>query len=443
MNSLFLQGFVFSALVISVLAVLAWWLFLSPMQRSASEAIATSSSLSYTLALLIGIGTFLISVGGYWDASEHVITGTVPGGEDFLWPPHLMIYAGFLIAFLIAMGGLIALAVPNLRVGVQDPRQWVRRDPYVGAVVLTAGYGLFSIPGDAIWHELYGVDLTAWSPPHIFLMAASSSLPIFAAGLLLNSRSKDEPSQTQRPKTPTISFRRAGELLSTVGWRNFIILFYLALALNQPLIIGSIEWEIDVVGNYVAQRPIWLYPTIIGVTSFFVLTLARRVAPGLWTATVIALLYFGFRIAVSAFADLISGAPPRLTLVFILGALLLDLTARRMEGDGMQPPGARWMARLPSSWASLRHSIGRLAEAGAFTAGYALVALPTIQFYLLPSLPPFTVADHLLTILFTFLISAALHPLAAGLGGWLQHYTWDETSATQKMPNVIGVPAKG
>ena len=194
MSSLFLQGLVFSGLVIGVLTFLAWWLYLSPVKQlgprgqagSAQDvdAISTSSRLAISLALMVGIGSVLTSFGGYWDLSEHIVTGIVPGGEDFLWPPHLMLYAGFLLTFLVAMGGLFSLAIPNIRANIKDPRRWVRKSPYVGAIVLVAGYGLFSVPGDAIWHELYGIDLTAWSPPHVFLAVSAGSLLIFAAGLL-------------------------------------------------------------------------------------------------------------------------------------------------------------------------------------------------------------------------------------------------------------------
>ncbi|MDE0199064.1 MAG: hypothetical protein OXK78_12775, partial [Caldilineaceae bacterium] len=88
MNSLFLQGLVFSGLAIGVLAILAWWLYLSPMKDSGREGssssplsrktISTSPRLSKVLALLVGIGALLICIGGYWDLSEHVVTGIVP-----------------------------------------------------------------------------------------------------------------------------------------------------------------------------------------------------------------------------------------------------------------------------------------------------------------------------------------------------------------------------
>ena len=446
MNSLFMQGFAYSALTIGPLSALAWWLYLSKIEGSArkektsgerSEKLQFShpslltpgfSRLSYTLALLIGIAALLISFGTYWDISEHIITGIVPGGEDFLWPPHLMIYAGFLLALLVALGGLAALGVPNLKAGINDPRRWVRRNPYVAATVLVAGYGVLSIPGDAIWHELYGIDLTAWSPPHIFLGLSASFLAVFGAALLgrgeRNGRREERGTAVLSLLTPLFSL--LGFHSSRADWRGVVQLLYLAMALLLFLPIGSVEWELGTVDGFVARRPIWLYPTIIGGASFFLLLLGRRMTSGPWTATVFALFYFGLRLAATSFADLVSGSPPRLTLVFILGAFFVDLTCR-------------WMAR---SGFRMRNWQTALAASGVFVAGYTAVAQPTIQYYLLQFLPSFTISDHLLTILFTFLLCAALYPLALGLGNWLQHSA-ERTPGSEELPGAVAAPATG
>ena len=71
----------------------------------------------------------------------------------------------------------------------------------------------------------------------------------------------------------------------------------------------------------------------------------------------------------------------------------------------------------------------RLASAGAFMVGYTLVAQPTIEFYLLQFLPSFTIADHLLTALATFLVSAAVYPLPLAIGSWLSRSAKGEEPA--------------
>lgn len=375
-QSLFLEGAIFSAVAVGGIVLLAWWLYVSPVAASAKQALAVSASTSRIFGLLIALGVFLFSVGGYWDASEHVVAGIVPGGEDFLWPPHLMLYSGFLLSFVVAVAGLVALAKPNLAAGIRDPRLWVRRSPYVGATVLAAGYGLLSVPGDAIWHEIYGVDLTAWSAPHIFLMLAAVSTSLCAIGLLLQSFLKGES-------------RGAGSLL---------ILLLLGITLNTAYLVAVLEWELETVTGLILARPAWFYPVILGGFAFFIIALGRRLVPGPWTATTVALLFFGWRIGSSAFAEIISGAPPRLTLVFILGAVLLDLAAQRSQREGVQQA---------------------LIEAAAFTAGFVAVALPTIQFVYMPYLMRFTAQDHLLTVLITFAVCGLLQPAASAVGAWL------------------------
>jgi hypothetical protein len=329
------------------------------------------------LALQIGLAAMLMTFGGYWDASEHVVTGIVPGGEDFLWPPHLMIYGAFLLALLVAVEGLLALALPNWKQGVRDPRRWVRRSPYVAATALAAGYGLLSVPGDAIWHLLFGIDLTAWSPPHIFIALATAAMPICAIGLLLQYRD---------PATPSSH------------WHSLAVLFLLALALNIAFLIGTLEWEFGEITRLVAARPIWLYPALTGGIAFFVLALARRLVPGPWTATTLALLYFATRLAATSTVHALTGSSPRLTLVFLGGAVLLDLAAQRGQMDGWQQ---------------------RLAEAGAFTVGFSLVALSTIAFYPQFLRLPFGYMDYLMAVVATLVLCAGLHGAAGRVGRWL------------------------
>ncbi len=383
--SLFWEAISFSIIAVGSIVVLAWWFYLSPIKATAKTVQTASPQLARTLALLVGVGTFLLTVGFYWDASQHVSTGVVPGGSDFLWPPHLMLYGGFLISFIVAIAGLVALARPDLGAGVRDPRRWVRHNPYMGALALAAGYGLFSIPGDAIWHELYGLDLTAWSPPHVLLMAAAISTPLCAAGLLV---------QSQRGSA------------NPARWIGFVTLVYLTLAMSEAFLIGVLEWEFGRTNGLVAARPTWLYPLIIGMVSYFAMVFARRLTRLPWTATTLALLYFGWRIGMASFTMGISGAAPRLTLVFVLGAVLYDLVAQRTALSGLR--------RL-------------VIETAAFTAGYALIALPTIEFVFKSSLPRFALSDHIMTVIMTFAVGVIVHIAAERTAAWFRGERTTET----------------
>ncbi|MBI1293802.1 hypothetical protein GC175_02440 [bacterium] len=375
---LFWEAISFSVIAVGSVLVVAWWLYLSPMKPTTKTVQTASPRLARTLALLVGVGTFLLTVGSYWDASEHVVTGIVPGGEDFLWPPHLMMYGGFLVSFIVAIAGLVALARPNLRAGVRDPRHWVRHNPYVGALALAAGYGLFSIPGDAVWHELYGLDLTAWSPPHVLIAMAAISTPMCAAGLLIQSQKGSA---------------------NPARWIGFITLIYLTLAMSEAFLIGVLEWEFGRAGGLVAARPVWLYPLIIGAVGYMAIVFARGLTRTPWTATTLALLYFGWRVGMASFTMGMSGTAPRLTLVFVLGAVLYDLVAQRKDLSGLR--------RV-------------VAETAAYTIGYVLVALPTLEFVIKSSLPRFTLSDHIMTVLMTFAVGVVVHLFAERAAAWFR-----------------------
>lgn len=377
-ESLFLQGLIFSGLSLSLIAVSTWWLYLSPMKAAADAASRISPWIAIVLALIIGVSSILRSFGTYWDASQHVVTGIVPGGDDFLWPPHLLIYASFLLSLVVVLSALFLLAVPNLRAGIRDPRQWVRRNPYVGAVALATGYALLSIPGDAIWHEIFGIDLTAWSPPHVLLMLASEVEILCAIGLLLQTH----------PWT------------GGVDWRDMAVVVLITMMLHELLIIGTIEWEFEEMSRAVAFRPIWLYPFLSGVAAFFAVALACRITALRWTATFTAVLFFTWRLATWGIITGINGAAPKFSLVFLLGAILLDVV---YQAD-IRSPTRRTLAAV-----------------AAFTAGYAVVAWPTLAF-LRNDLPAFTRLDYGMALVLVFVACLLLQPLVNGIGAWLLHY---------------------
>src|SRR5206468_10607819 len=138
--------------------------------------------------------------------------------------PHLVIYGAFLMSFVVAMVAIGRVAQNGWLAGDDDPRQWVRGNPYLGALALASLYSLLSIPGDALWHALYGVDLTAWSPPHLILGFMMCAVTISAVGVLVQVRERLAPG------------RWSGVDLA--------IPVLLGLMLNVAGIVGFIEWEI-------------------------------------------------------------------------------------------------------------------------------------------------------------------------------------------------------
>lgn len=361
-NPLFWQSLSFSTAAVVIIVVSIWWLYGSPV-RGRARAEPPSPHLAGWLAVLLGLSAIQFVAGALWDGSMHILTGEIPAGADFLWPPHLMIYSSFLIALGVAVAAAALVALPGWRRGERDPRLWARRNPHLGAVALASLYSLLSLPGDALWHALYGIDLTAWSPPHVMIAAMMAAVTLSAAAMLAQAR----------PAGP--------------GWGRFdlAVPVLLGLMLNVAIIVGTVEWELwaGEMTLLVRQNPIWVYPLVGGALALGTVALARRLSRVPLAATLAALAFFGLRLAVSLGLRLTDNVVPAVPPLFILGALLLD--------------------GLP--WQRIRRPALRdLAMSAAFTLGYAALAFPLLAGR--AHLPPFTPQDMFLAIVTT---------LAAGL----------------------------
>ena len=333
--------FVWQALAFSLTAVvlvtgLTWWLYGSPLRPPVPVRHPPSPRLAGWFAVVLAHSGGLLVIGGLWDGSMHIKTGKIPAGADFLWPPHLVIYGGFLVAFLVAALAIALIAVPQWRTGVRDPRRWVRRQPALGVVALASLYTLMAIPGDALWHALIGLDLTAWSPPHVLLGLMSAAMMVSAIGILVQAR----------PAMPR------------VRWANAAIRVLLVLMLKQLLLLGVSEWEWPL-QTAARHRPLWVYPMVGGGLTVFCLRLGQHVVPHRWTATTMALLYSLLELLLRLGLQLSNNIVPTWPLPCLLGALLLDV--------------GPWQH-------STSHRSRRLLPAVAFTAGYALLALPLLTY---------------------------------------------------------------
>jgi hypothetical protein len=318
----------------------------------------------------------MLVAGAFWDASRHIQTGQIPAGADFLWPPHLVIYGAFLMSFSVAMIAIGRVASNGWSAGQNDPRQWVRGNPYLGALALASLYSLLSIPGDALWHALYGVDLTAWSPPHLILGLTSCTVMVCALGLLAQARP-----QFRRPE-----------------WASAGVIALLSLMLSVAYLIGVIEWEMPgALQGLAGDRPIWLYPLVGSAIAFFTFLLARSLTGWRWAASLTALGFYALRGLITAGLALTGNVVPYPPLVFLLGAVALDVLRAERIGADAHPraePGA-----------------GRgLAQAAAFTLGCGLLELPVLAGR--AGLPPLGPQDLLLAVASTLAAALVLGPVA-------------------------------
>lgn len=362
------EAILFSAVAYLVPLLLGWWIFSARSGAPSSPAAAPSPRQAGLLAVLLGGAGLSMLTGGVWDAMKHVKTGAIPAGADFLWAPHIMIYASFLAMFVVAAGTIGFMAVSGWKTGVKDPRQWLRRSPMLGLLALASLYALLSVPGDAIWHEIFGIDLTAWSIPHLMLGLSGNAVNLCALGLFLHSR----PRQSDRVARDTVTA------------------VFLAIILNLLSLIGVLEWEVPgaSAAGIMLQRPIWLYPVVFGGLAFFALMVGRRLLSR-WGATTVALAAYALRAALTALMGATDLPMPYFLPMMLLGAILLDVVP----------------------WDRIRERLMRQAAmAVVFSAGYLAVALPLLMSR--PGLPPFSTGDIVVSLLVTAAVSFALFPVA-------------------------------
>jgi hypothetical protein len=106
--------------------------------------------------------------GVQWDIQWHVLIG-----RDSFWiPPHVMTYAGVALAVLVSFG---VLAWETL-IGRPDRSQGSPPELRDLGLTGTRGFHLaawgialtvLAAPIDDLWHRLFGLDVTLWSPPHL------------------------------------------------------------------------------------------------------------------------------------------------------------------------------------------------------------------------------------------------------------------------------------
>ena len=102
--------------------------------------------------------------GVQWDIQWHVLIG-----RDSFWiPPHIMTYSGVALAVIVSFGVLAWETVFRPDGGAGDVRVLGlagSRGFHLAAwgIALT----VLAAPIDDLWHRLFGLDVTLWSPPHL------------------------------------------------------------------------------------------------------------------------------------------------------------------------------------------------------------------------------------------------------------------------------------
>ena len=128
----------------------------------------------HRVALWVILATKVLGAWGLtWDIQWHLLIG-----RDTFWiAPHLMMYSGVTVALIVA-AVVLALDTAQARHG-GAPRGAIT----VAGLTSTRGVHLaawgvvlllLAAPIDDLWHRLFGLDVTLWSPPHLLGLLGSA-----------------------------------------------------------------------------------------------------------------------------------------------------------------------------------------------------------------------------------------------------------------------------
>jgi hypothetical protein len=122
----------------------------------------------YRIALWALLGANLLAAWGVqWDIQWHVQIG-----RDSFWiPPHVMTYSGVALVALASFG-VLARDTLRHRLAGRAPAGTQRVFGLTGTrgfLLAACGIALtvLAAPIDDLWHRLFGIDVTLWSPPHM------------------------------------------------------------------------------------------------------------------------------------------------------------------------------------------------------------------------------------------------------------------------------------
>jgi hypothetical protein len=405
------MGWLALGALVLAFAAIAWWLFLSPLPNRIRPAGTTvrarrARRLVATL-MLVSAASFL--TGARWDEIWHRKYGGF--GDDFLWPPHLMLYASLgLNAIFAALGLGLALR------GAGSLRERFRQEPVMGFLGLMATYQMASIPSDLLWHEIIGPDITAWSLPHALLALTTTAVLLAGVAIALSARAGPGGLQPDEARTPgdgaASSLHRAS--YGPHSWRRLpcvqpmeqVALALTALSLLALLQIGTTEWEWSRPGEVaraVLQRPAWAYPVVVLLVGVAHASLALHATHLTGAATAVTAGALGAQMVAIGAARLALPPGPALASHALLlpPALALDAWhAWWLRRQGRITVATAWMG------------------APLYTAVYVLVAFPYIAAFL-PA-PRLDAASRLATVAIGLPAALVVSGAGAYVGRWLR-----------------------
>ena len=353
-----------------------------------------------------------VQLGVHWDIAWHRSIG-----RDSFWsPPHVAIYLAAVLAAVAAASQILGATFrPSSPARDYAVRVLGFRGPLGAFVTAWGGITMLaSAPFDDWWHNAYGLDVKILSPPHVVLAIGILCIHVGAAIFVLGARNR-----TDGP------LRRRLTLLFLYV-QAMIILTLLTLFMEKTIRI------------FMHRASFYAF---VAALAPLVLCASARATGHRWAATITALFYSAFLLALLWIFPLVPAEPrlgpvliavkqlipPEFPLLLIVPALLLDLLwsrtpgwsrGRRTLATGIVFTAAFFIVQWP--FATFLMSAG--ARNYFFGAKYFDYSMPVDSYYARSVFLPYKVSAS------AFLLGAArASGLAAasawagfGAGGWLR-----------------------
>jgi hypothetical protein len=328
-----------------------------------------------------------------WDIRWHLLIG-----RDSFWiPPHVLTYASLTVATIVALG-VVAVETWMSRSG-PVPAGSIRLLRLVGTPGfhlswLGTALMLLAAPIDNLWHRLFGIDVTLWSPPHLL-------------GLL-------------GAQVNTLACLLIAREVWPAGSRARLI----ALLLGATFLFGTFAISADPSFRIAfLYGGLWYFTwaVLAGLLFGFTLVLATRLTGMRWAALAIAVLALLFQLSSNAVGDMgFALARPTSSIQEVLaaddGTSPIAVAHEMARRNGTAVGGGSSRARtFPILGAVLLVALDarRRPVAAALAFGIGLLA---VSFPLMLRSPALA---HVRPDTLTTAIGVALSLASTAAGGWL------------------------
>lgn len=247
------------------------------------------------LLLLAATGALMMPLGGHWDVAFHMDAGR----EGLFSPPHRLIYGGILLSMVVI--GAALLRKPQ---GTTWLAHW-RSDAAAFAAGIAMAAQLASAPFDELWHNLFGLDVSVWSPPHALLIGGATAVCLTLASISVRG---------------PLAVVSAARLLAVAAALLAIDVFLAESVYPMP------AWHMS------QHRPAFVFPLLEVVGATLAALVASRVVALRFAGTAAVAVFLALRLAVYPFLALLGvTATPRFPL-WLLGLVVVGILVDVLAG---------------------------------------------------------------------------------------------------------------